>query len=251
MNPTICIPFNNASLDYAEKHLARNGINTVPLPCADATHLLLPVPSFDDDGSIRGGGSIEGLLRQLPNTVSIIGGNLYHAALKGYETIDLLQDPYYVAQNAAITAHCALKYILNALPVSLVHQRILVIGWGRIGKCLAQLLQGLNAHVTILARKEADRAMAAALGYHAIGTEADLSPFRILINTAPAQVITEAQLSKCRSDCFKLDLASTQGIPGRDVIWARGLPGRDAPESSGVLIASSAMRLLYNKEGSS
>ena len=32
------------------------------------------------------------------------------------------------------------------------------------------------------------------------------------------------------------------------VIWARGLPGKDAPESSGILIAKTIIRLLERKE---
>ena len=42
--------------------------------------------------------------------------------------------------------------------------KVLVIGWGRIGKCLAALLKGLEADVTVVARKETDRAILHALG---------------------------------------------------------------------------------------
>lgn len=248
METVICIPFNNGALDYAGQHLIRQGITASPLPGADVTHLLLPVPSFDGDGKIRGGGSIEGLLRQLPEPVTVIGGNLNHPALQGYQAIDLLQDPFYVTENAAITAHCALKYILNALPVTLKDQQVLVIGWGRIGKCFARILRGLDARITICARKASDRAMAAALGYDTMEPSWDVSCFRMIINTAPAMVIGEEQMTRCRPDCMKLDLASVQGLSGRDVIWARGLPGKDAPESSGKLIADTVIRLLSQEE---
>ena len=247
MESVICIPFNNEALNYAGKHLVRSGITAAPLPGDDVTHLLLPVPSFDALGKIRGGGSIEGLLRLLPRQICVIGGNLDHPALQGYPTMDLLQAPDYVAQNASITAHCALKYIMNALPITLAHQPILVIGWGRIGKCLARLLRGLDARVSIYARKESDRGMITALGYDAVAPETELSAYRVIINTAPAQVLTEEQLSRCKPDCLKLELASSQGLLGSDVILARGLPGKDAPESSGKLIAQSILRLL-NKE---
>lgn len=248
MENVICIPFNNGALDHAGRYLVRQHITAASLPGADVTHLLLPVPSFDADGRIRGGGSIEGLLRQLPNDVTVLGGNLQHPALQGYQTVDLLQDPYYLAENAAITAHCALKYILNALPVTLAGQQVLVIGWGRIGKCMARLFRGLDARVTVCARKESDRAMAAALGYSVMGPEPDLTQFRVLVNTAPAQVVSKSGIARCRPDAVKLDLASVQGLPGRDVVWARGLPGIDAPESSGKLIADTVIRLLSRKE---
>ena len=35
---------------------------------------------------------------------------------------------------------------------------------------------------------------------------------------------------------------------GKDVIIARGLPGKDAPESSGELIARTAIRIAAGKE---
>lgn len=245
METVICIPFNNSALEFAGRFLVRSGITAAPLPGADVTHLLLPVPNFDPDGKIRGGGSIEGLLRQLPEKVCVIGGNMTHPALKNHPVLDLLQDPVYVTKNAAITAHCALKYMMNALPVTLAGQKVLIIGWGRIGKCLARLLRGLDARVTICARKESDRALAAALGYSAVEAEPDVSPFRVIVNTAPAQVISDTNIIRCQPDCLKLDLASVQGLPGRDVICAKGLPGKDAPESSGKLIADTIIRILY------
>ena len=248
METVICIPQRTGATENAGRCLSRRGITATSLPGADVTHLLLPVPSFESDGSLRGGGSIEPLLRQLPREVCIIGGNLNHPTLEGYETIDLLRDPQYLAQNAAITAHCALKRMLNQLPVTLDRQPVLVIGWGRIGKCLARLLRQLDARVTILARKETDRAMAAALGFSTMEADGDVSRFRVLVNTAPAQVLREAQISRCRPDCLKLDLASSRGLPGADVIHARGLPGKDAPETSGRLIADSVMQFLYHKE---
>ena len=249
METVICIPFNNAALDQAGKWLTRDGITAAPLPGADVTHLLLPVPSFNDAGMIRGGGSIEGILRQLPEDIRVIGGNLKHPALEGYETVDLLRNQHYVNQNAAITAHCAIKYIMNAMPATVAYQEILIIGWGRIGKCLARLLRNLDAQVTVCARKEADRALAKALGYPVTDQLDDLSTFRIIVNTAPAAVVTEAAAATCRPDCLKLDLASVRGLPGNDVLHARGLPGKDAPESAGRLIAECVISLL-NKEDS-
>lgn len=247
METVICIPFNNAALDHAGEFLVRAGLTAAPLPGADVTHLLLPVPSFDDAGKIRGGGSIEGILAQLPKDIRIIGGNLSHPALEGYRTLDLMQDKYYVNQNAAITAYCALKYIWNALPVTLSGQKILIIGWGRIGKCLARLLRNLDARITVFARKDTDRALAQALGYTITDELNDLSAFRVIVNTAPAAIVSEEAVQTCRRDCLKLDLASARGLPGNDVIHARGLPGKDAPESSGKLIAERIISIL-NKE---
>ena len=227
------------ALAFAAKELTAQGLCPVSDP-ASATHLLLPVPTFDTDGTIRGGGRLERLLEQLPKDVLIMGGNLDRPELSDYRTFDLLKDPFYTAQNAHITACCALKLTMQKLPVILTGQPVLVIGWGRIGKCLAQLLRQLGAHVTVAARKEADRAALTSLGYRAIDTKnIDPLPYRVIYNTTPTMV-----LPQCPGNALKIDLASRLGIGGLDVVWARGLPGRDAPESSGQLIARTVLRYL-------
>ena len=225
------------ALAFAAKELTARGF----APTADltsATHLLLPVPSFDTDGTIKGGGKPERVLERLPKDAEIIGGNLDRPEFGEYRTFDLLKDPFYCAENAHITACCAIKLTMNKLPAVLTGQKVLIIGWGRIGKCLASLLRQLGADVTVAARKETDRAALTSLGYRAIDTkDLDPLPYRVIYNTAPAMV-----LPQCPGNALKIDLASRLGIGGLDVVWARGLPGRDAPESSGLLIARTLLR---------
>ena len=52
----------------------------------------------------------------------------------------------------------------------------------------------------------------------------------------------------CRKDCVKIELASTDGIAGSDILTARGLPGTYAPETSGKLIAATVLRLCAKEE---
>lgn len=248
MSKLIFYPVNRSPvLCAAEEALKRKGYGVVSQPCESVTHLLLPVPSFDDKGHLKGGGDLEGALAKLPKTVTIIGGNLPIDRFPDHKTIDLLKDATYLADNAAITAYCAVRLAMMELPVMLRGCRVLIIGWGRIGRCLAALLWALEADVTIAARREDQRAMAHALGYHAEDTGQlghNLNSFRLIFNTAPAPVLSEEQAAHCRDNCLKIDLASTLGIAGKHVIWARGLPGKDAPESSGRLIAKTAIRLI-------
>ena len=136
---------------------------------------------------------------------------------------------------------------LNHLPVTLDRCPVLILGWGRIGKCLGRLLRQLGADVTVYTRKQTDRATLTALGYQTLDT---LSPglhlrqYRVICNTAPTMLLTREQLRFCDPDCLKIDLASEKGIEGDDVLWARGLPGKDAPESSGKLIAKTLIPIL-------
>lgn len=219
-------------MEHAAKELQASGWQKQ----ADAQIVVLPVPSFDPGGNLKGGGT----LGDLPKDCTVIGGNLRHWVSEKYKRIDLLTDPLYLSENAAITAHCAICIIMENLPIILQDCPILVAGWGRIGKCLVRLLRQLGARITVAARSEADRALTEALGYAAMDISEpcpDLSKYRVIINTIPAMVLPEQKLFSCRDDCLKIDLASVSGIGGSDVIWARGLPNMDAPESSGRLIA--------------
>lgn len=239
------------ALRFAGDHLTRQGCNVASLPCPGVTHLVLPVPSFMPDGSIKGGDDLAALLEQLPRDITVFGGNLDRAELEGYRKADFLQDACYLAENAAITAHCAVKVALARLPVTLQCCHVLVIGWGRIGKCLAALLKDMGAKVTVAARKETDRAMLRALGYDTAATDAlsyGLIRYRVVFNTVPFPVLNQEKAALCGADCLKIDLASRLGIAGADVVWARGLPGTDAPETSGRLIARTCIRLAAGKE---
>lgn len=228
------------AMSYCIQILKQAGFILVSEPNMEVTHLLLPVPSFTPDGSIVGGGNLRTLLTLLPEDITVIGGNLDAPELIYYKTLDLLQDPDYLAMNAQITAHCAIKQALNQLPVILDGCPVLVIGWGRIGKCLCHLLKQMGANVTVCARKAADRSILAAMGYGVTDVDsAELGAYRVIYNTVPSMLFPA-----CPGSALKIDLASRLGLGSQDVIWARGLPGKDAPESSGKLIAQALASIL-------
>ncbi len=250
-NLVICAPGSNGAIGYALERLRCRGIHTTTRCAADATHLLLPVPSFEADGRIRGGGVLEHILADLPPHVTVIGGNLSHPALQGYPTLDLLHDGQYLAENAAITADCAIRVAAQRLPVIWDGCKVLIVGWGRIGKCLAARLKAMGAAVTVAARKAADRDILRAMGFGAEDPNNlfhGLAAYRVIFNTVPAPVLTPAQMAHCRKNCLKIELASRPGIPGEDVIPALGLPGKLASESSGMLISGTVIRLVAEKE---
>ncbi len=230
---------------YAASFLGSSGISLIDHPSPEVTHLLLDVPSFDADGRLRGGANLMELLAMLPENICVTGGNLSHPVLKNHKTVDFLQDPAYLSLNAAITADCAIQTAMPLLETTLADTPVLILGWGRIGKCLARLLSGLGADISVAARKETDRAMICALGLTALHTSSlpqHLSKYRLVCNTVPQLLLNKETLA-LYSNCVKIDLASQPGMEGEDVVWARGLPGVCAPESSGRLIANTFLRL--------
>jgi dipicolinate synthase subunit A len=214
-------------------------------PHRDVTHLVLGAPCRMESDALRK------LLAQLPEDVGIFGGFLDREELKGYRCFDLLKDEPYLAQNAAITAQCAVQVAMEQLPVTLEHCQVLILGWGRIGQCLAPALRGLGAEVVIALRNKERRAMVQALGYEgeALPLPQYILPrFRVIFNTVPAPVLSSTVLDHCRKDCVKIELASSPGMEGAGIVDARGLPGKLAPESSGKLLARRILQLSRRKE---
>lgn len=213
-------------------------------PCPEVTHVLLDVPSFSAPGILRDGTPVRKILECIPESAAILGGNLKDETLSGRKCYDLLANPTYLAENAAITAESAVILAGSRMDTTIRNSKILVIGWGRIGKCMSRLLAEMGAAVDLWIRRPEDRAIAHALGYNTpVDLEAALPEYNLILNTAPEAVITESQSRLCR-DCLKIDLASKPGILGTDVVTARGLPGTMAPRSSGRLIAQTVLRLL-------
>lgn len=232
---------SSEAIRSAAFHLQKRGVPLVDHPTPEATHLLLDVPARTVPVS---------LLEQLPERITVVGGNLIHPELAESLKMDLLRNEAYLAANAAITADCAIRVAAEHMKTTFPDSPALVIGWGRIGKCLVRLLKDIGCPVTVAARKDADRAMLKALGYEAYepGALPELGRFDLIFNTAPAPMLGKSQLSRCPA-AVKIDLASLPGLEGEDVIWARGLPGRYAPESSGKLIAETFLKLC--REGTS
>lgn len=225
------------------------GFSLTDHPAPEVTHLLLDVPSFGSNGFLRDGSDLKELLRMLPRDVTLIGGNLNQDFIGDYRKVDLLNDPWYLAKNAAITADCALKITAPLLKTTFADAKVLVFGWGRIGKCLTKLLSLLGASVTVAARKDNDRAMLEALGYRAITFPQiphALDCCTLLFNTVPDLPLHSAILDSWENG-IAIDLASLPGMRGQNVIPARGLPGKYAPESSGKLIAETILR-FYKEE---
>lgn len=226
---------------FAAILLHKAGISLIDHPAPEITHLLLDVPSFSSDGKLRCGEDVKKVLERLPPKTVVVGGNLQHDALLNHRAVDFLKDESYLAMNAAITADCALQVAAPLLKTTFAETPTLVIGWGRIGKCLARLLRDLGTDVTVAARREESRAALRSLGYRAVDMTAPLSSYRLIINTAPEEVFS-GEIEEVKN-CVKIDLASRRGLRGEDVVLARGLPGIYAPVSSGRLVAETFIKL--------
>lgn len=190
----------------------------------------------------------------------LIGGHFSEVALdyaRSYQIPchDLLKCNTISIANAIPTAEGAIYYAIKESPYVLHKSPCLILGFGKCGKALADKLRGLNAQVTICARKEDDLAYAESLGYDTLTFEnlnAHLGRFLFLFNTVPAPVLGPKRLAHCSRECVILDLASLPG--GVDFKSAQkqhlhalhclGLPGALSPQTAADILAKQIIVLL-------
>lgn len=228
---------------------------SLPQILSDAQAVVLPMPASDRSGnlSLSSGRTVkvETLISLLPQNVQIFGGIL-PAELCG---TDYAASDTVATANAVPTAEGAIQRAMEHLPITLWKSSCLVIGFGRIGKVLAQRLQALGAQVTISARRPGDLALAEALGFGSDRTgvySKGLEQYDCIFNTVPAMVLPEEQLRRTRMDCLLIDLASRPGgidfsacarLP-RQALHALSLPGLVAPATAGRIISEFILEQL-------
>lgn len=230
-NQSYWIAGSSPALSFAAEQLHQAGFSCAADP-AQAQMMLYdtPTPAFVQE--------------EISRSPLVIGGNL-DLLDPEQPRLDLLKDPWYLARNGELTAQAALGLLLPQLQDSFSHSPVLILGWGRIGRCLERLLRQLGIPVSVYTRKEADQAMLYALGGFPVERE-ELSDFLPrcagLINTAPAQILTTGEQALVPQDCIVLELASVRALTCPQTNWARGLPGKYKAPASGRLIAQTILR---------
>lgn len=175
------------------------------------------------------------------------------------EIIDLLEREELVVLNTISTAEGAIQIAMEETIKTLHSSNVLVLGYGRVGKILANMLKGLGANVYCEARKNVDLAWIKAYGYEPVtlkNLNENLSKFDIVMNTIPALVLTEKELKYLKKDCLLIDLASNPGGIDREAakkqgiktIWALSLPGKVAPLTSAEFIKDTIYNILKENE---
>ena len=127
------------------------------------------------------------------------------------KVIDIMKREELSVLNAISTAEGAIKIAIEETPKNLHGSNILVMGFGRIGKVLSHMLNGLGAKVSCEARKTSDLAWIKAYGYDAVPLpelSENLYKYDIIINTIPYMLLDRGALNNVKSDALVIDLAS-------------------------------------------
>lgn len=175
---------------------------------------------------------------------------------------DLLEIAEFVQQNAVLTAEGAISAAMQSTAGALTGSRCMVVGYGRIGRALAEMLRGLGAQVTVAARRPEVRLEAQAAGAEVCDTREKTLAEAVALadyvfSTPPTLLLTENVLKGVRQGVPVIDLASPPYGVDLDAAkklgvhaWREsGVPGRYCPGAAADRMEAAVERLLAGSVG--
>ncbi len=244
---------------------------TVESAIQDSAAVILPLPVSQDGIRLFAPGSCEGtdlrlarLTEVIPKGARVFGGKIpceFACALRerGVTVIDYYENEALKIKNAYQTAEGAVGVAITELPVTVFGSRMLVIGYGRVGRCTSRLLGKLGARVTVAARRESDLSHAYCEGFDTVDISESLDgingEYDAVFNTVPVRILTRNVLERLEG-CLLVELASSPfgedaeeaDAAGVKLIRAVSLPGKTAPVSAGRSIYQT-VRDILRKDG--
>ncbi len=227
---------------------------------ADVLILPIPVSKVPEQGILN-----DILNKNLTNGTLVLGGCFSAEQMellkrRDIHYLDFMEDEIVTEENAVATAEGVIAELVNKSPYNIDEAKIIVSGYGFCGKAIAERLMALGARVTVLARRREVRKAAKKEGFYAVdfafGPEEAMGA-AMLVNTAPAPVITRSIIRELPRDAYILDIASAPG--GTDFECAKeygiradlslGLPGKYAPKESAYILDRAIDRFVSREEG--
>lgn len=242
----------------------RNIEVTTPFEAALMSEIIiLPLPSLGSDGKIPAPFS-KGNIELTPDLLTAMKGKRVFCGFAdklrkavsapGAEIFDYYEREEFAVANAVVTAEGAISLAMINFEGTINGSKCLVLGYGRIGKALTDMLTSLGARLTVSARNPQDLAWIRSKGATAVKFSKlyELESFDIIFNTVPAPVLDSLLLAKLASKALVIDLASGKGgvdfysaeRMGIDTIHALSLPGKCAPKTAGEIVKNTIYHIL-------
>ncbi len=198
---------------------------------------------------------IDEILSVAGDDIFLLGGNLPEISDK---RIDYAKREDFLRQNAKITAEGAISIAMNNLNTTICGANTVILGYGRIGEYLSELLRSLGATVSVVARRGVSRLQAEMNGLKSTtfdDLEALFSNADVIFNTIPFPIANEKAISSLKPRTLFIDLASLPGGLSEAgekflcdrFIRALGVPGKYAPETAGRVVFETVSESLHEK----
>ena len=226
-----------------------------------AKYIVLPIPiSTDGENLYMPFDDTKIKLTDLYNNVhgkNIICGALKNSIKENLEkdnkVIDIMKNEELTIKNTIPTAEGVIKIIIENTETTIDNSNIAIIGFGRVGKKIAELLNSLNSNIFCTDIKKEEVANIKRCGYNVLNNNCrSFSKFDVIINTVPKIIIDKKELELIGKKTLIVDVASNPGginyeyakANGYNCIHALGLPGKVAPQTSAKYIKEVLTDLL-------
>ncbi|MBO5110213.1 MAG: NAD(P)-binding domain-containing protein [Clostridia bacterium] len=229
-----------------------------------ASAVILPLPTTTDGTVLNMVNGVEAptlseLISAMSTNTLLLVGNapgavIAYAKEKGIDVEDYFVSDVFETKNALPTVEGALRLAMENLVKTVSGSSFAILGYGRIGKLLADRLVKLGGAVTVYARREESRTLAELYGCRAEPIpNIRCSDYDIVFNTIPTDTIST--VVKEPAPTLLLDIAPQSKLAhsavlrrnGIEVLEAPSLPGRFFPITAGEILSECIIKLLHKK----
>lgn len=235
----------------------------------DAKMIISPLPFTNEKQKLNtplysGEISIVEIMKLMDKNQILLGGHIankwFDLALENeVKMIDYFKHEELQVLNAVPTAEGAIQIAMEKTNITIHSSNVMVLGYGRVGKTLANMLHGIGANVYVCARDFSQLAWIKSYHYHAVALrniETYLPKMNVIFNTIPTTILDKSKLGKLNKQSLIIDLASSPGGVdfaqakklGIETIWALALPGKVAPVSAAKAIKETIYNIMFNLE---
>lgn len=218
----------------------------------DADVLLFPVPTSRDNKTVNC--PLTGTVLPLTdikkakeNAIILTYGYDFERA----NQTDYSKLQKFCIENAVLTAEGAISYAVENTPFALYKSKILITGFGRVGKALASRLLSFRSDLTISARNEKDLSFAEISGIKTVKTEivnsSAAQDYDIIFNTLDIPLFEDLTPFE---KTYLFDLSSDGCLDykkvtdGLKIKKLPGIPGKSASATAGKIIADTVKDII-------
>ena len=233
---------------YESPLKAMHGVNVIVLPLPASK--TVSISDFDS------------MIENAKSSAALILGGAFSVYMTdvmdslGIRYKDYYLDECFTIKNAYLTAEGALNIAMNNLESDIKSTSFAILGYGRIGSALGEILKANGADVTVYARKPEALALASERGLKTqLIPSSNKIESKVILNTIPSRVISNEELLGLPDGTILIELASEPGgfdfeiaeQCGLKVIKASGVPGKYAPMSAGEAVGDVLLRILESE----
>lgn len=230
-----------------------------------ADTVILPLPITKDGENINSDNdelclNIDEVVNSISPSQTVIGGIITKKIRTIFEDkqikyFDFYADEGFITYNAFLTAQGTVYLLLENTSEYVVSKKILITGFGRVGKAVSHFMNVMGLDVYVAVRSETQKSEASSYGYRVIDIsdiDSTVYLFDFIVNTVPSVIFSNNSIKLIKDDCVYIELASAPFGAEREVfkkhekkhIFAASLPGKLYPSASAKAIYKSISKYI-------